>query len=276
MRLLALYSRYLLIPAVSSALQLLVIILMLRRNLLTVKHVALATLIIVGAIVPWTLYQKFYDPPGDRLVKMHLAGVIGPDSRGTFAAIREAYTQISGKTIFENKWRNLETLVLGERFAWRSVRIAEREYIPEAIGVLNLGWLAALAICVMRRRAQLPYAGAMICAALLNLLVWCLLLFGPGQAFTAHASYADILLLSIACVSFALMVPGLATAMLVLQVINLFFVWVPFRPNAFILPTRMVVAPALQWPMLTLAVCFGGVLFLAAALPHAFFQKQTE
>ena len=253
------------------------VILMLRRNLLTVKHAAPAMLIIVGAIVPWTLYQKFYDPPGDRLFKMHLAGVIEPDSRGAFEAIRDAYSGVSGKTILENKWQNMKTL-FGAGALSGSARVAEREYVPRAIGLLNFfGWIAWCVAQMLRRRAKLPSANAMICAALLNLLVWCLVLFGPGQAFTEHGSYADILLLSLGLAAFLMTLHrAVVVATMALQAFSLLFVWVSYRPNAFILPSRMVVGPALQWPMLILAVCFGAVLFLAAALPHALFQEQAE
>jgi hypothetical protein len=44
--------------------------------------------------LPWLAYQKFYDPPGDRLLKWHLAGVIPPDGRGFGETLAESYRAI--------------------------------------------------------------------------------------------------------------------------------------------------------------------------------------
>src|SRR6185295_10615381 len=42
--------------------------------------------------VPWFAYQRFYDPPGDRLLKWHLGGQEAKDeSVGTWQVIRKSY-----------------------------------------------------------------------------------------------------------------------------------------------------------------------------------------
>ncbi len=244
-----------------------VVALLWKRDLLRWKQAALALPIFVAAIVPWMLYQKFYDPPGNRLLKMHLAGVMEPDPRSTFQALQDAYGGLSVGKIFRNKAANLESAV--GIATWKDLRIAEREYIPWAIGVLNLGW-----VLLLRRRLSVFAAqlGWIIGAAALNLLVWCIVLFGPGYAVTEDGSYADILLLSIALAGFVLAARRFWPLILVAQAINLIFVWVLFRPESFTLPSRVVAAPSLQWPMLVLAVLFG----LAAAVAYAFVQQEPE
>ena len=42
-------------------------------------------------LLPWVLYQKVYDPPGNRLLKWHIAGVIDVDSRGFLEALYQSY-----------------------------------------------------------------------------------------------------------------------------------------------------------------------------------------
>lgn len=244
-----------------------VVVLLWKRNLLTMKHAALAVLIVIVAVVPWTLYQKLYDPPGNRLLKMHLAGVMEPDSRSTFQAFRDAYGHLSVGTILKNKWANVETAMEVAPSPWPSLRVAEREYIPWAIGLLNLGWLA-----LFGRRNRLPHLAQIIACATVNFLVWCMVLFGPGYTVTEHGSYADILLLSIALAGFIFIVPRLWILVVGAQILNLIFVWVLFRPQSFTLPSRAVIAPSLQWPMLVLAVLFGS----AAALTHALVEKQPQ
>lgn len=231
-------------------------LMLLRWRFLAWKKALVAAAIVILAFVPWVLYQKFYDPPGNRLLKMHLAGVMEPDARSTLQAVRDAYAHASGARIAENKWANLETVFEILPRPWPGLRVAEREYLLYAIGVLAVGCLMAV-----RARSALPHAGAMAGAALLNLMVWSVVLFGPAQTKTAHGSYADIFLLSLAFIGIILTMPRvISAAVLGLQALNLVFVWARFRPASFVLPTRAVVSPAIQWPMLAIAVVTGGTL----------------
>lgn len=268
----------------------LLVLLIWRRNLVGLRLAAVAAAIIVGAFVPWTLYQKFYDPPGDRLLKMHLAGVIPTDHRSTVQALRDSYGHLTPQSLARNKWQNVTTLIGNAPFAVSGdeARVAQREYIWSAIGVLNLGWIAAAFFCLKRSRTRLPHATVMIVAALINLLVWCLVMFGPGQTFTEHGSYADILLLSLGLIGFLLIAPRwVVTLLLALQAINLASVWVIFRPASFVLPTRAVVGSSLQWPMLVLAVVVGGAMLVyfarcllltesAATVADTLFKQQAQ
>jgi hypothetical protein len=251
----------------------------------------MALLIIAVAVIPWTLYQKFYDPPGNRLLKMHLAGVMEPDARGTFEAIKDAYSHVSPRSIAQYKWEHVEVLIGSTPFAWRgnAARRAQREYIWNALGILNLGWIIAAVRWVRRKRTDtLPHCGAMIVAALLNLLLLCMVLFPPAESSTVGSSYADILLLSLGLSGFLLVLPRVVLlVLLALQAINLVFVWVAFRPVSFTLPSRAVVGPSLQWPMIALALCVGGALFWyfatrffrrdsTAPLADALFQQKPQ
>jgi hypothetical protein len=188
-----------------------------------------------------------------------------PDSRGTFEAIRDAYEHLDAQSVALYKLGNLKTLVGPAPAAWHggAARVAQREYIWNAIGIFNIGWIVALIQLLRRRRlAHVPYAGAMIGAAMISLFVWCVMLFGPAQTFTEHGSYADILLLSLGLLGFVLELPPVVLiALLTLQTANLLLVWVAFRPASFTLPSRAVVAPELQWPMLILATALGAAGF---------------
>lgn len=246
------------------------LILIVRRGLFSWKQAAWAALIAIVGIVPWTMYQKFYDPPGNRLLKMHLAGEMDPDSRGTLEALKDSYGRIDAARIVTNKLSNIRQLI-GNRWL---ARVAQREFVWSAIGILNLGWLVAL---FRKGKADLPYLWMMIAFAGINLLLWCLILFGPAQTMTEHGSYADILLLSLGLIGFLLALPKWIRVLLVwVQVINLLAVWVLYRPASFVLPTRAVVASSLQWPMIILSVIFGVALLLAATFPHTLFKQETD
>ena len=50
-------------------------------------------------MAPWSAYQKYGDPPGNRLTKWTLAGVVEVDDRGTAEAIFDSYGEAG--------WRHL-------------------------------------------------------------------------------------------------------------------------------------------------------------------------
>ena len=73
----------------------------------------LAALVFGLLAAPWIAYQKFYDPPGDRLLKWHLGGQIPKEARGTWQTIRENYAALSWSQIWENKRQNLAQQIDG-------------------------------------------------------------------------------------------------------------------------------------------------------------------
>ena len=83
----------------------------------------LRTLFLTGCVmgliyVPWMAYQKFYDPPGDRLVKWHLAGIEQLDEgRPVGTAMVEAYRTAGFSGYWQNRLHNLRTLV-GDPTDW--------------------------------------------------------------------------------------------------------------------------------------------------------------
>jgi len=67
----------------------------------------LALLIVITIYLPWSLYQKYVDPPGNRLLKMHLGGSHAVDSRTTWEAIRDSYHTHSLSEVIRYKWSNI-------------------------------------------------------------------------------------------------------------------------------------------------------------------------
>jgi hypothetical protein len=224
---------------------------------------------------------------------MHLAGVMAPDERSTWQAVRDSYERYSAGEILRNKLDNAAILVGRTPLAWRGdgARVAQREYLWNAIGLLNIGWISAMFWLISGRRrgeAGVPYAGGLLGLAACNLFVWCALLFGPGQTMTEHGSYADLLLLSLGLAGFVLTLPGAIRVLVVAgQAANLVLVWAIFRPRSFVLPTREISEPRLQWPMLALAILTGGAMLaysvkselgegLTAPVSDALFEEKAQ
>jgi len=95
--------------------------------------------------LPWMAHQKLVDPPGDRLVKMHLAGQIPfedlDESVSASTEIKRAYARLSAEEIARYKWQNLVRLTgyaeidLAQDVAWKGIAggPCEWELVPYAL-----------------------------------------------------------------------------------------------------------------------------------------------
>ncbi|HTT57044.1 MAG TPA: hypothetical protein VMF63_08045 [Opitutaceae bacterium] len=72
----------------------------------------------VAFLTPWLVYQRNYEPPGDRLLKWHLAGVIPPDGRGFGPTLVDSYRRIGWRGALANRWNNLRLQGAGD---WRNL-----------------------------------------------------------------------------------------------------------------------------------------------------------
>eukprot|EP01035_Chromulina_nebulosa_P043316 gene43316-58662_t len=64
--------------------------------------------------LPWLAYQRLYEPPGNRLLKWHLAGAVAPDTRSVTTAVIENYRAQGWTTTLATRAENLRILFLGE------------------------------------------------------------------------------------------------------------------------------------------------------------------
>lgn len=159
---------------------------------------------LVGIVLwaPWSAYQKWGDPPGNRLARWMLGGDTSLGERGTLSAIADGYSDAGLGGTVSNKAENFAAMVgvssmpdeaskafdaLGEgnvEGVMRELRgIAFYHLIP-ALGLLLLGPLAMLAA---RRRGRLratEWRFALSCWAVFGVgaVVWGLLLFGSDES----------------------------------------------------------------------------------------------
>jgi hypothetical protein len=136
-------------------------------------------------------------------------------------------------------------------------RIAQREFIWNAVGIANLGWLAIPVVLLGARRKQfaMPFSGWLIGLAIVNFIFWSFITFGPNETITAHSSYMDIILVSVGLLGFVLALPRFVyVSVLVLQLFNFFVVWV------WSLPARIAPPVLIQVPLLALGIGVMAVL----------------
>ncbi|HEY0277016.1 MAG TPA: hypothetical protein VGC32_01985 [Solirubrobacterales bacterium] len=76
------------------------------RGLPSWRWIGVAVLVGIVVMAPWSAYQKWAEPPGDRLTKWTLAADPGGDDLSTGQAVRKAYSEAGLGGALENKWVN--------------------------------------------------------------------------------------------------------------------------------------------------------------------------
>lgn len=171
-----------------------------------IKHIAIAALIFAALVAPWLLYQKFYDPPGDRLVKWHIGGAEAVDDRSLGEALVDSYVQAGVATAIHNKLSNVRELfgsipAEGHLYGFgklAAARDADFRHTLLGLAVFNAGWIA---LCFPSIRARLRLMvdwnriKVMLGIVAASLVLWVVLMFGPHTTIIHQGSYINMLLL---------------------------------------------------------------------------------
>jgi hypothetical protein len=212
--------------------------------------------------LPWNLYQKLWDPPGNRLLKIYLAGVWGIDNRTTWQALKDFYGGLSASQIAAHKLSNVyatlpDKEMLGSLALWRWNEFFR---LVPALGALNFGWLV-LALSFFKRTGEISRAPPRIYlgVGLLSCLIWILLVYGGGQTVVHQGSYACMVLLFAGLISLLYTLPrALLAAIVALHICDFLVVWVFTTPASWTLPRA---AAAANYPMICLsALALAGII----------------
>jgi hypothetical protein len=210
------------------------------------RHALAAGMAAAVVLTPWLAYQRFYDPPGNRLLKIHLAGVEAVDARTTLETLRDTYARITLREYLTGRWENAKEqwLVFGKSgdaphpvdwVQWQQFF----HHLP-ALDTLLLGFLGATPGWRFRRddasREDAPPGPRefglpqLAWYTLGALLIWMLLLFVPGSAMIHHGSFATTALLFVCAAAFAARLPRpVAGAILLLHVAIFVTCWLAMR-----------------------------------------------
>jgi hypothetical protein len=167
----------------------------------------LALAVLAGALltVPWSAYQKWADPPGNRLTKWMLGGEIEIDSRSTSEAIVDGYREAGWGGALHDKAENFVTMAgggpafeLAKKAATAAgkgeIEVTIREvrgmlflYLLPSLGLLLLA-LPVMALARNRvRGSPEEWRFALTCLAIVAIgcAAWGLLIFGSEEVRTA-------------------------------------------------------------------------------------------
>jgi MFS family permease len=220
------------------------------RGMPSWRWFAIAALTGVALLGPWSAYQRFADPPGDRLLKWQLGGSLEIDDRGALTTIVDSYGEAGLGGTLENKWNNVNEIV-GPRDTKEAVRAAidetEEGHFGRAIMALRtprfysllplMGLLllapVAMAVARVRGRPDGPewrFAVVSLAYCALVCVFWALLMFGgPDSSAMIHVGSMAVPLLAVCgCVIGAYSVyPRLAIALVALNALLVLALYAP-------------------------------------------------
>jgi hypothetical protein len=186
------------------------LLLLLPRHFPGWRSVIAAALAVAVLGGPWIAYQQL-QPLEYSLAKRFVAGADSDDPRSTGALFREAWTGRPPGAVAREKWEALQVLSgFGPRRPgdlWRRVRVTTRDTLGPSLGILHVGWLAAL--LGLRRRADEatgPLVRRTLSAALVCLAVSILVLF--ESQWLRHTSYATVTLMFVGLGAAVLALPA--------------------------------------------------------------------
>jgi hypothetical protein len=122
---------------------------------------------------PWVFYQKFVQPPGDRLLKWHLAGVIPVTDESFNTVLHNAYQGVTPLTIFKRVLSQFET-----HFLWplKGIPYVDSFYWSVfTIGFLGVIIYGISALGLLKKNTR-PYTAI----AILSFLIWSIMMFNGG------------------------------------------------------------------------------------------------
>ncbi len=255
----------------------------LQRRRITVRSVAALTAAAAVLYLPWALFQHFVDPPGDRLIKWQLGGVIPVTSEGVVQTIVHQYLSLSLPQLLANKWDNVAAMVAVPGLwrtqtaapAWLSgflglARLAQLYDVLPAAGLLLLGLLALL---FPSGRRVLAAAAPLAVFTGLAVLVWVILEWGgPVSSILFQGPYAVVILLGgLSALAVTALPWPLASAVATASVTWFAISWIPglgFRPGSSKAPATQPVDHAM------LLVCLGGLLLAVICVAYDYRHRR--
>ncbi len=186
---------------VAFTVPMLVLAWLLRDGERAIRPLVIGGLALILTLAPWTWYQRGYDPPGDRLVKWHLAGQVSVSSEPFLPTLVHAYTAVPLMSLLQNRLTNVATLV-GIDTVDRpldAMPLQQRQFriLPYSLGVLGVPYLAALFLW-RSRRPMLQAASRLAWIALGANLFWAVVMYNRSSTVVHLGSYFTVALMYIA------------------------------------------------------------------------------
>lgn len=220
------------------------------RGMPSWRWLGVAVLVGLVALAPWGAYQRFADPPGDRLLKWQLGGELAIVPDGALETIADGYDEAGLSGTISNKWDNLQVIAgvqetqqgvdaaidyAGDGSLGSAVAAIRAPRFFSLLPLLGIFLIAPLAMAVARVRGspvgpEWRFALVSLVFCVVATLVWALLMFG-GHESTAlvHVGSLALPLLAICACTVGLYAVSrlLALAVVTISAITALVLYVP-------------------------------------------------
>jgi hypothetical protein len=232
-----------------------------------------ALLLFLLLVLPWLAFQKSYAPPGNRLLKMHLAGQFDQDPRGTWQTITENYAKLSWDQIIHIRRANF-SMQIPREWGWlhdfSKAHAPDRRHEEFFFLARALTWwlfgLLAFPIALARWRSRIDWRAHLdlMLWSLATMVIWCLVLFLPKMALLHQGSYCvPIAMFALLTTWLELASPWAILAILVLQ-------------GATFAATWAIAGDQVGGPANLVAVAFAAIAAAALAIVVAREGRETQ
>lgn len=167
--------------------------------------------------LPWIAYQRFVDPPGDRLIKWHFAGKVPVSNESAVDAITSAYSTLTPHEWLAARWENVAVVIKGAfdgpvnalRVLAGQDAATINQFVDDSFfNTFHSLWLTSplllvpcLALIYWRARSNgrsdptLVGLMQMLAVVTASLLVWITVMFEGGSATVHVGAYAAVIML---------------------------------------------------------------------------------
>lgn len=174
------------------------------------KNIFAALAVALLMFGPWMIYQKHIDPPGDRLIKWHLAGQIEINQKSFTDTFRHAYKSTPSDDLLVAKISNFKKIfenVLSFDYISAPIKVLQIDHLNEnsinhmktklffnffySMGIIFIFGFSAAIFSIFIKRLDffgLPLTLFFI-APIISLILWCLLMFEAGSTVIHQGSY---------------------------------------------------------------------------------------
>ena len=186
-----------------------VLIVLSRPKFFNLKYILISAVIVATLCLPWTAYQKLYDPPGNRLLKWHIGGQPNAIEKTLTETIKESYSNITIEEWIENRKLNFMRL-FGDKFSYLSIMnpssservVNDFYYFFRSHEIIILLSFILMTLLIFKKRFNFLinelYKGRLFFTLLLlSLTFWILLLFIPKTTVIHQGSYLNNLIFMI-------------------------------------------------------------------------------
>lgn len=191
---------------------------------ISARSAVVAATLAIGLMAPWIAYQRFYDPPGNRLVKMHFAGIADIDARSTTQALADTYRALTWREYLQGRLANVQQqwfgaypIALESAIDWVQWQQFYR-HVP-LIGFLWVGYALLFTRGARPARSDLPdhadnpeeplhLTRQLAWFALITMAIWIGVMIVPSSTMIHQGSYVMTTLLVFCGAAFVAALPA--------------------------------------------------------------------